>query len=63
MVESIIQCAYAEESIRPSRQGFTHEEVIVIYIHGIKMGFRNIKDIHRYCYKHLPPVVSKTTVL
>jgi len=25
--------------IRPSRQGFTHEEVITIYIHGIKMRF------------------------
>jgi len=39
MVESMMQCAYAEGFIRPSRQGFSHEEVITIYIHGIKMGF------------------------
>jgi len=54
MVESMMQCAYAKGSIRPSRQGFTHEEVITVYIHGIKTGFRNIKDIHRYCCKYLP---------
>jgi len=53
MVESMMQCAYAEGSIHPSRQGFSHEEVIAIYIHGIKMGSRNIKDIHRYCCKYL----------
>jgi len=39
--------------MRPSRQGFTHEKVIMVYIHGIKMGLRNIKDIHRYCCEHL----------
>jgi len=39
MVESMMQCAYAEGSIRPSRQEFTHEEVITVYIHGIKTGF------------------------
>jgi len=39
MVESMMQCAYAKESIRPSKQGFTHEEVITVYIHGIKTGF------------------------
>jgi len=53
-VESIMQCAYAKGSIRFSREGFTHEKVITIYIHGIKIGLRNIKDIHRYCSKHLP---------
>jgi len=46
MVESMMQCAYAE--------GSSHEEVIAIYIHSIKMGFQNIKDIHHYCCKHLP---------
>jgi len=30
MVESMMQYAYAERSIRPSRQGFTHEEVITV---------------------------------
>jgi len=49
-----MQCAYAEGSIRPSRQGFNHEEVITVYIQGMKMGFCNIKDIYRYCCKHLP---------
>jgi len=54
MVESMMQCAYVKGFIRLSRQEFTHEEMITVYIHGIKMGFRNIKNIHRYCYKHLP---------
>jgi len=53
MVESMTRCAYTEGSIRPSRQGFSHKEVIMIYIHGIKMKFRNIKDIHRYSCEHL----------
>jgi len=53
MVESMMQCAYVKGSIRPSRQGFAYAEVIAIYIHGIKTGVRNIKDIHRYCCKHL----------
>jgi len=43
MVESMMQCAYGEGSIRPSRQGFTHEEVIAIYIQGIKIEFRTSK--------------------
>jgi len=49
MVESMMQYAYTEGSIRPSRQGFSHEEVIAVYIHGIKIGYRNIKNIHRIC--------------
>jgi len=53
MVESMMQCAYAEGSINLSRQKFSHEEVITIYVHGIKTGLRNIKDIHRYCCEHL----------
>jgi len=52
-VESMMQCDYEKGSIRLSKQGFAYEEVIAIYIHGIKMGFRKIKDIHRYCCKHL----------
>jgi len=43
IVKSIMQCAYAEGSIRPSRQEFTHEEVITVCIHSIKMRVRNIK--------------------
>jgi len=51
MVESMMQCAYTD--IHLSRQKSSHEGVITVYIHGIKTGFRNIKDIHRYCGKHL----------
>jgi len=39
--------------IHLSRQKFSYEEVITVYIHGIKMRFRNIKDIHRHCFEHL----------
>jgi len=50
-VESMMQYAYAKGSIRPSRQEFSHEEVIVIYIHGIKTRLRKIKDIQRFPLK------------